>query len=240
MDVSGDSTCTTVALTVPRTTDVVVIRTMRGAMTNYNYLVVDAVTGAAVLVDPSWQPDLVMAAVENAGARVEGILLTHSHPDHVDLARLLGQHYACPLWMSHEEIAWSGFSAPGLVGIDETPFAVGSMTIQPTLTPGHTPGCMCYRIGDNLFSGDVLFAEGCGICPDLDGAHRMYESLQRLRGQLRDTTRVYPGHSFGLVPGQPFATVLRENIYLQFGNRNDFAAFRLRKGQTRTKLFAFH
>jgi hydroxyacylglutathione hydrolase len=142
--------------------------------------------------------------------------------------------------MSHEEIAWSGFAAPGLVGIDETPLTIGAMTIRPMLTPGHTPGCVCYRIDDNLFTGDVLFAEGCGICPDLDGAYRMYESLQRLRANVDDTTRIYPGHSFGLPPGQSFATILRENIYLQFNKKEDFAGFRLRKGQSRAKLFTFH
>lgn len=240
MDMSGDSPCAVAAPVATSRTRVVVLRTTRGSMTNYNYVVVDVATRQAVLVDPSWQADVVVGAVVDAGARVAGILLTHSHPDHIDLAASLGERFGCPLWMSKEEIAWSGYHAPGLVAIDETPFHVGSMTIRPMLTPGHTPGCMCYRVDDDLFTGDVLFAEGCGICPDVAAALRMYDSLGRIRREIGETTRIYPGHSFGLAPGQSFATVQRENIYLQFSNRDDFAAFRTRKGQSRAKLFTFH
>lgn len=227
------------AMDVSREPDVVVLRTTHGNMTNYNYLVVDATTKAAVLVDPSWQPGVIHDAVARAGARVEGILLTHSHPDHIDLAPLMSAHYGCPLWMSSAEIAASGFRAPALVAIDEAPRRAGDMLIRPMLTPGHTPGCMCFGIGRNLFTGDVLFAEGCGICPNLQSAHQAYESLQRLKRESTADTRIYPGHSFGRAPGQRFADVLHENIYLQFDNKHDFAAFRLRRGQSREKLFAF-
>ena len=51
--------------------------------------------------------------------------------------------------------------------------AVGRHTFEVIHTPGHTPGSVCYRIGANLFTGDVLFAEGCGLCPDADSADRM-------------------------------------------------------------------
>lgn len=234
-----DPTRTPLAMDASREPGVVVLRTTHGKMTNYNYLVVDATSRSAVLVDPSWQPGLIHDAVALAGVRVDGILLTHSHPDHIDLALPMSAHYGCPLWMSSAEIAASGFSAPALVAIDESPWMVGGMLIRPMLTPGHTPGCMCFGIGCNLFTGDVLFAEGCGICPNLQGAHQMYESLQKLRRESTADTRIYPGHSFGRVPGQRFADVLHENIYLQFNNKDDFAAFRLRRGQSREKLFAF-
>jgi hydroxyacylglutathione hydrolase len=239
MDVSRQSNHEAHALRAPCPPDVVVLRTTRGAMTNYNYLVVDPITSKAVLVDPSWQPDIIRRAVESAGALIEGILLTHSHPDHIDLARTMSAHYGCPLWMSKAEIAASGFDAPGLVGIDETPWRVGSMLVTPLLTPGHTPGCICFRIDDSLFTGDVLFAEGCGICPDLDSAHQMYRSLERLKRELSPDTRIYPGHSFGLPPGQRFGHLLQCNMYLHFSDEEKFAAFRLRKDQDRTKFFAF-
>lgn len=220
--------------------EVRVMRTTRGVMTNYNYLIVDAVSRRAVVVDPAWQMDVIESEVSDSSAHLEGILLTHSHPDHIDLAKPLAEKYGCPIWMSTQEIAASGFRHANLVGIDESAWLIGDMLIRPLFTPGHTAGCLCYLIGNNLFTGDVLFAEGCGICPGVDAAHQMYESLQRLKKELAAQTRIFPGHSFGKTPGQFFSDVLQENIYLQFRDRQKFAAFRLRSGQNRAKLFEFH
>lgn len=219
---------------------VAVLRTVRGSMTNYNYLVVDPYSRRAVVVDPAWQIDVIERALADAHADLDGILLTHSHPDHIDLAKAMARRYDCPIWMSRQEIAASGFDAPQLVGIDETVWWAGRMLIRPLLTPGHTAGCVCYLIGDNLFTGDVLFAEGCGICPGVEEAHQMFDSLQRLKRELAPHTRIFPGHSFGESPGQLFSDVLQNNMYLQFHDKQGFAAFRLRPGQSRAKLFEFH
>jgi hydroxyacylglutathione hydrolase len=141
--------------------------------------------------------------------------------------------------MSTEEIESSGFDARHLVAIDANPWRVGEMLIEPILTPGHTPGCICYLIGDNLFSGDVLFAEGCGICPDIRAAYTMFASLQNLKRRVKPQTRVFPGHSYGKQPGQMLSQLLRDNIYLQFSDQDSFAAFRLRSGQNAAKMFTF-
>jgi len=152
---------------------VFLIRVSRKIMKNNNYLVVDPATHQAVLVDPAWEIGKFHAALASTRSTLSGILLTHSHPDHIDLARPLADFHNCPIWMSRQEIAASGFEARQLVAIDETPWHVGQMSIEPILTPGHTPGCVCYLIGNNLFSGDVLFAEGCGICNGVDAAFAM-------------------------------------------------------------------
>jgi hydroxyacylglutathione hydrolase len=113
------------------------------------------------------------------------------------------------------------------------------MLIEPIFTPVHTPGCICYLIGDNLFTGDVLFAEGCGICLDTESAHAMFASLQDLKARLQPQTCIFPGHSYGNPPGQILSQLLKDNIYLQFSDRDSFAAFRLRSGQSKTKMFSF-
>jgi hydroxyacylglutathione hydrolase len=206
---------------------------------NYNYLVVDPRSREAVIVDPAWQIEKVDQALIDNEANLSGILLTHSHADHIHLAKELATQYDCPIWMSQEEIAASGFNARQLIAIDETPWFVGYLRIQPILTPGHTPGCMCYLIGDNLFTGDVLFAEGCGMCPDTFAAHAMFASLEQLKQQLKAQTRIFPGHSYGKTPGQLFSQLLQDNIYLQFPNKESFASFRLRSGQNKAKMFEF-
>jgi hydroxyacylglutathione hydrolase len=218
---------------------VTVLKMRNQGMINYNYLVVDPNTRQAVIVDPAWEMDKVVRALDDANASLSGVLITHSHHDHIDLAREVADKFACPIWMSAEEIAFSGFNAKQLVAIDTNAWFVGKMQINPIVTPGHTPGCVCYQIGDNLFTGDVLFAEGCGICFDVPGAHAMFDSLEYLKARLKPQTRIYPGHSYGKTPGRVFSRVMRENMYLQFSDKASFAAFRLRSGQSRSKLLKF-
>lgn len=218
---------------------VVVLKMSYLFMINYNYLVVDNINNQAIIVDPAWDMEKIDQALASTRARLSGVLLTHSHPDHVHLAVPLAAKYHCPIWMSYEEIATSGFNAQQLVGIDMTPWSVGQLIIQPILTPGHTPGSICYLIGDNLFTGDTLFAEGCGICSDTQAAHTMWASLEYLKSRLKPETQVFPGHNYGKPPGQKFSHLLKDNIYLQFKNENDFAKYRLRKGQNKLKFFDF-
>jgi hydroxyacylglutathione hydrolase len=164
---------------------VVVLHMHRGLMKNYNYLVVDPGSRQAVIVDPAWEIGKIERALADTHARLSGILVTHAHPDHIHLVKPLAEKYDCPIWMSREEIVNSGFRAGQLIGIDLSPWAVGQMLIEPIFTPGHTPGCTCYLIGDNLFTGDVLFAEGCGICLDAQGRARDVCQPGDLEGQAQ-------------------------------------------------------
>jgi len=219
---------------------VVVLKMSYLFMINYNYLVIDQLSNQAVIVDPAWDIGKIDHAFASTRTSLKGILLTHSHPDHVHLAKTLAAKHQCPIWMSNEEISVSGYKAQQLIGIDMTPWTVGQMQIQPILTPGHTPGSICYLIGDNLFTGDTLFAEGCGLCPDTQAAHTMFASLEHLKDRLKPETHIFPGHSYGKSPGQKFSLLLKDNIYLQFKNENDFAAYRLREGQNKIGHFHFH
>jgi hydroxyacylglutathione hydrolase len=221
---------------VPR---VIVLQMYHQFMKNYNYLVVDPSSRQAVVVDPAWQMEKIDQALMDTHARLSGILVTHSHPDHIHLTNPIAEKYDCPIWMSNEEIAASGFTARQLIGIDTNPWPVGQMLIEPIFTPGHTRGCMCYLIGENLFTGDVLFAEGCGMCLDTQAAHAMFASLENLKTRLKPQTRVFPGHSYGKPPGQTLSQLLRDNIYLQFSDKDSFAAFRLRSGQNKARMFSF-
>lgn len=219
--------------------EVVVLRMCHEFMKNYSYLVIDPGSHEAVIVDPAWQMEKIEQALADTQSRLSGVLITHSHPDHVHLAEPIAEMFGCPIWMSKEEIVASEFRSQALLPIDTNLLAVGQILIEPILTPGHTPGSMCYLIGNNLFTGDVLFAEGCGICPDAEAAHTMFHSLENLKSRLAPETRIFPGHSYGTPPGQRLSQLLRENIYLQFTDKHSFAAFRLRSGQNTAKMFNF-
>ncbi|WP_046744433.1 MBL fold metallo-hydrolase [Kordia zhangzhouensis] len=219
---------------------VVVLRVSNMFVINYNYLVIDHINNESVIIDPAWDLEKIEQAIEVSNTTLKGIIITHSHFDHLNLAKPLAEKHKCPIWMSHTEIAISGFEAPQLRAIDAEAFWIGSLKIVPLPTPGHTEGSTCYLIGNNLFSGDTLFIEGCGLCADTAAAHNMYKSLNLIKEHMRPTTRIFPGHKYARSPGEPFSTVMQNNIYLQFSNKEDFASYRLRKGQNHAKFFEFY
>lgn len=219
--------------------EVLVLTMVSNVMINYNYLIIDPGSRQAVVVDPAWDMDKIDLALHTHSAQLSGILITHSHRDHIDLAVPLSNTYGVPIWMSREEVEFSGFEAENLQCFDPNPWKVGALEIFPVHTPGHTPGCVCFHIGDNLFTGDVLFAEGCGIVQSIDAAFQMFDSLQLLKSNVDGHTRIYPGHSYGKKPGQFFSDVLNNNIYLQFTDKESFTRFRLRKGQSKKDFFKF-
>jgi len=218
---------------------VIVLRMSHQSMINYCYLVIDHINHQSVIVDPAWDMKKIDLTLLTNKTSLNGILLTHSHMDHIHLAKPLAEKYCCPIWMSNEEIAVSGFSAPQLIGMNMSPWFIGNIYIQPILTQGHTSGSICFLIEDNLFTGDTLFIEGCGLCRDKQSAQTMYASLKFLKNMLNPNTKIFPGHSYRRPPGQKFSLLLRENMYLQFKNENDFVTYRLRENQNDTSFFDF-
>lgn len=200
---------------------------------NYVYIISDATSGAALIVDPSWQKSFIERAIKAQGYRLMGILLTHSHFDHVHLAGRMSRKYAVPVWMSGIEIDYYRFDCPNLQRLKDgelIPF--GDDKVKSILTPGHTKGSMCYLIGEHLFTGDTLFNAGIGICTKKGGdPEGLFYSLQRLKGQIPPETKIYPGHAYGEKSGVSFAALKRRNIYLNLNRKKDFIAFRTRKGQ---------
>ena len=82
-------------------------------------------------------------------------------------------------------------------------------------TPGHTPGSQCFKVNDNLISGDTLFIQGCGRV-DLPGSNSddMYHSLNKLSG-LSDETILYPGHHYSPEEFQTMGKTKEQNMYLK-------------------------
>jgi len=212
---------------------VITMRVQKGLSINYCYLIFHRKTKFGILLDPAWEPDKINAMISKHQIILKAILLTHHHPDHIDLADFFSSSKQIPVYMSSEEIMHYGFACTYLSPLlSEEPLYISNIRVKPIFTPGHTSGCTCYLIGKNIFTGDVLFNEGCGLCLGKGSDPiAMFYSLQKLKKEIAKTDYVYPGHCYGLPVGQSFEVVLKNNIYLDINDVDSFVKFRMRPRQ---------
>ncbi|WP_131746910.1 MBL fold metallo-hydrolase [Frankia sp. Cppng1_Ct_nod] len=196
-------------------------------MVNFTYLIGDRETREAVVVDPAYAVDDLLAVLAADDIRLTGVLVTHHHPDHVGgemfgfalpgLRELLARTQV-PVHVNRAEAEWvrrvTGVSATDLVSHDhDDVLDVGTVPIRLLHTPGHTPGSQCFLVdGERLVAGDTLFLEGCGRT-DFPGGDpdAMYASLRQLAA-LPDDPVVYPGHLYSPQPSAPLSEVRRDNM----------------------------
>lgn len=189
------------------------------------YIVQDPNSGSCAIVDPvldyeaasgqttTESADEVVAKVEAENLTVEWILETHVHADHLSAApylqkRLGGkigigahitevQNIFGNLFNAEPEFHRNGSQFNQLFADGDT-FAIGGLTVTAMHTPGHTPACMTYHIGDSLFVGDTLFMPDFGTARcDFPGgnARALYQSIQRLF-TLPPETRIFMCHDY--------------------------------------------
>jgi hydroxyacylglutathione hydrolase len=160
---------------------------------NYAYLVVCQATGRAAVVDPS-EGAPVLEAIQREGVTLSAIWNTHHHHDHVGGNQEVAAAHAGIEVVAH--VSDQG-RVPGQTrSVDAGDTAlVGGLRASIVFNPGHTRGAVSYHLtGGALFTGDTLFAAGCGRL--FEGtATQMYDSLTRLAA-LPETTQVYCGHEY--------------------------------------------
>jgi glyoxylase-like metal-dependent hydrolase (beta-lactamase superfamily II) len=165
----------------------------------------------AVVVDPGDEAERILALVEEMGAEVEAILITHCHFDHIGavtpVAKATGASVYCPEVEVPALADIMSFTLPGFgpfegYEADETvaggeELELAGMTFEVISTPGHSPGHVTYSVRDEdaIFSGDVLFQGSVGRV-DLPGGDgpTLLRSIQTLIDAHGPETAVYPGH----------------------------------------------
>jgi hydroxyacylglutathione hydrolase len=206
-----------------------------------SYLVGDEHAGVAVVVDPPYFVEPVVAEAERHGVRIAGVLETHTHADHVsghgrlalDHGVPIRVHGAAEATFAHEPLA------------DGTEVEVGDVVLRTIHTPGHRPEHCCFAVIDRsrsdepwlVLTGDSLFVGDAGR-PDLavearEGAEGLFNSLRRLV-ELGDGVEVFPGHVAGSLCGAAMSSKTsttigyerRSNPALE-GELADFLAARL-------------
>jgi hydroxyacylglutathione hydrolase len=166
-----------------------------------------------VIVDPGDEADRLLRALEEMGIeRVDAILITHTHFDHIGavapVARATGAPVYCPEMETEvlanimDYVPWAGFGPFESYDADHTVaggehLELAGLDISVLFTPGHSPGHVTYAIpaADAIFSGDVLFQGSVGRV-DLPGGDwpTLLSSIETLMQTFAPETTVYPGH----------------------------------------------
>ena len=228
------------------------------------YLVADPATKKAAIIDPvlDYDPgggvadsrsiDAVLAAAREEGLSVDWVLETHAHADHLSAAPAVKaatgakvgigakitqvQDIFRPVFLA-SDIAPEGRDFDALFG-DGARIPLGELEIEVIETPGHTPACVSYKIGDNVFVGDTLFMPDYGTArADFPGgdARALYRSIRRIL-DLPPETKLFMCHD-DKAPGRDVylweTTVAEErakNVQIRDGvSEDDFVAERQKR-----------
>jgi hydroxyacylglutathione hydrolase len=166
----------------------------------------------ALIVDPGEEADRLLGAIDELGVTLDGILLTHTHFDHVGAVAPIAKATGAEVWVPESEkqvladidsyVPWPEFgpfeswdAEHTLTGGEKLELA--GFEIDVLFTPGHSPGHVTFHVPDEaaIFSGDVLFQGSVGRT-DLPGGDPqvLMETLKTLAATLPDETVVHPGH----------------------------------------------
>ena len=175
---------------------------------NYAYLVKTG--NACAVVDPS-EAEPVAAALTARGWRLTHILNTHHHHDHTGGNLDLKQRFGAQIIGPGKDAS----RIPGIdVGVDENSgWSLDGIPAHILEVPGHTRGAITFAIEGNAFTGDTLFAMGCGRLFEGDPP-TMWTSLSKLMA-LPDATRIYCGHEYTQANGRFALTLEPGNTALQ-------------------------
>ncbi len=232
-----------------------------------SYLVWDPATRRAAIIDSvldfdhasgrtgTASAEAILAAVREEGVTVDWLLETHAHADHLSAAPFLKQATGAPIVIGEHikavQRVFKDVFNLGYVTADGRPFdrlvadgdtlPLGELEIQAWHTPGHTPACVSYLIGDAVFVGDTLFMPDYGTARcDFPGgdARALYRSIRRLL-ELPPQTRLFLCHDYKAPGREDYAwetTVAAQragNVHVHDGVGEDaFVAMREARDKT--------
>lgn len=232
-----------------------------------SYLVADPLTKTAAIIDPVLDFDQrtgivsartaqrILDAADSAGFAIRRVLETHAHADHMTAAAFLkaktGAQTGIGAHIGEVQSVFKPVFADDTVSTGGAEFdclfhdgeriALGALQIEVLHTPGHTPACVCYRIGDAVFVGDTLFMPDFGTArTDFPGgdAATLYRSIRRILA-LPPQTRLFMCHDYKAPGREEYAwqtSVAEErerNIHIHDGiGEGDFVKMRQARDKT--------
>ncbi len=202
--------------------------------------------GEALLIDPPRDPAPYIDLVQECGARLVAVADTHVHADYVSGAPALARDLNIPYYLHPADNAYPYDDAPGRLKIrpvhDGTNIRLGAAAIVVVHTPGHSPGSVTYRVGDDAaFTGDFLFVGSVGR-PDIADRTRewsalLWKSVERARNEWPLGLVIYPAHYGSEAergPGgavcAPFGTLPGRNPSLRIAVEKEFLDLVMKTG----------
>ena len=159
----------------------------------YTYLIADAQSGEALLIDPVRdQIERDLSLVKQLGFSLKYALDTHVHADHVTGAGLLRERTGCKVVAGKR-----GPESADLRLGDGDVISLGKLAIRVLDTPGHTDDSVTFHVGEHLFTGDALFVRGTGRTDFQNGSSdQLYDAITQRIFTLPDSTTIWPGHDY--------------------------------------------
>ena len=155
------------------------------------FVVSCSATGEAVVIDPAGPADRLLGQLE--GLQVRWVVATHGHPGHLSGKEAVQQATGATTAMHVADAkAFLRSADRYVVEDDELPF--GRMALRVIHTPGHTPGSLCFLVGNHLFTGDTLLAGGIGRERPGTDLRLQLVSIGAKIARLPLGTAIYPGH----------------------------------------------
>ena len=201
-----------------------------GQMAVFCYLVGCEETRQAAAIDPAGDTERILALLEEKNLRLAYIINTHGHADHTCGNQALAAHTGAKTVMHavdddfftsaagrrlSEAFGLCSAAAVDVRVNDGDRLPVGRLSLEFIHTPGHTPGAICVRVGNNLFTGDTLFVGAVGRT-DLPGGsfEELLRSIAEKLLPLPPDTVVWPGHDYGDRPSSTLAEEMETNPYI--------------------------
>jgi glyoxylase-like metal-dependent hydrolase (beta-lactamase superfamily II) len=199
---------------------------------NLNYFV-GANKNEVLVVDPVNIDELLAIADSEGIGKIVGILITHTHHDHIaGTPELFDRLGPIPIFVHENGLNKFSTIPSDWIKIvrDNSLINFAGISAQVIWTPGHINDAVCYLLEDRLITGDTLFVGGCGRC-DLAGSdvEAQYDSLHNKIASLSRKLTFYPGHDYGETPFSTLEQEFATNPYLLATDKQDFIDLRMRK-----------
>jgi glyoxylase-like metal-dependent hydrolase (beta-lactamase superfamily II) len=188
---------------------------------NFSYIIADESSREAVVVDPSFNADVIIPFIQKGGFTVKYVVNTHHHRDHS------ADNTAIKSSTGAKIVAHKVAKVNQDVEVDDgNALRVGGIIIKVIHTPGHCPDSICLLVDEKLLTGDTLFVGECGRT-DLPGgsSKALYNSLFQKLMTLDDDIEVYPGHDYGPRPHSTIGEEKRTNYILKKRTLSEFIEF---------------